>query len=156
MNRHFFKNPTPASLATLLLAIASAVGLSLAVVAAPDHDHYHDHADDEPAAKAVKDDHDHDDHGHGHEQPAATTGGPKAEPHDHNGDEREGHTDEVKLTPEAIQKHRIKVEPVKRQQLRPSFVVPARVSFNDEAMAHVGSAVKGRITDLKVKVGDEV
>jgi cobalt-zinc-cadmium efflux system membrane fusion protein len=62
----------------------------------------------------------------------------------------------VKLTPDAIQKNRIRVEPVRRRQLRPSFVVPARVSFNADAVAHVGSAVKGRITDLKVKVGDAV
>jgi cobalt-zinc-cadmium efflux system membrane fusion protein len=127
MNRHRFNYFKPQWLAVCGGVAALGVGLSVAPLAAPDHGHDHDIK--QPAKKAA------------------------AEP---GADEHEGHADEVKLTPEAIHKHRIRVEPVRRQNLRPSFVVPARVSFNAEAMAHVGSAVKGRITDLKVKVGDEV
>jgi cobalt-zinc-cadmium efflux system membrane fusion protein len=108
-------------------AFLLALVAALAVVAAPHDDDHGDKHGDKPGH--ARDEH-HDEHG--------------------------GHADEVKLTPEAIQKHRIKVEPVRRQALLASFVVPARVSFNMEAMAHVGCAVKGRIVELKVKVGDEV
>jgi cobalt-zinc-cadmium efflux system membrane fusion protein len=92
-----------------------------------------------PARSSAAPAHDHGDHGH------------EAHAHDH-----EAHADEVKLTPEAVQKYRIRAEPVTRRRLTPTFVVPGRVAFNAEAVAHVGSAVKGRVTDLKAKVGDAV
>ena len=91
-----------------------------------------------------------------------------AEEHDHAAEKQptevhsdkhgheEGHADEVKLTPEAIQRHGIKVAPATRQALTPTVSVPARVTFNTEAMAHVGSAVQGRATEIKVRVGDVV
>src|SRR5262245_38915714 len=66
------------------------------------------------------------------------------------------HADEVKLSAEAIQRYGVKVEPVSRHVLVPTLLVPARVSFNTEAMAHVGSPLHGRVTELKVKVGDSV
>lgn len=69
---------------------------------------------------------------------------------------QDAHVDEVKLTPEAIRTHGIVVEPVKRQVLTPTFTAPARVAFNTDAMAHVGSALRGRVIELKVKVGDKV
>jgi cobalt-zinc-cadmium efflux system membrane fusion protein len=75
--------------------------------------------------------------------------------HQHSHDHAE-HTDEVHLTAEAITRHGITLEPVKRHTLRPTFVAPARVSFNTDAMAHVGSALRGRIVELKAKVGDQV
>lgn len=68
----------------------------------------------------------------------------------------DAHADEVKLTPEAIKSHAIVIEPVKRQVLTPTFTAPARVAFNTDAMAHVGSALRGRIIELKAKVGDKV
>jgi cobalt-zinc-cadmium efflux system membrane fusion protein len=66
------------------------------------------------------------------------------------------HTDEVKLTAEAVEKYGVQVAPVGRRVLRPTFVAPARLAFNANAIAHVGSAVKGRVAELKVQVGDEV
>lgn len=77
-----------------------------------------------------------------------------ADKHDHDHDQ--GHVDEVKLTAEAVKKYAVRVEPAIRRQLKPTFVTAARVSFNANAMAHVGSAVKGRVAELKVQVGDEV
>jgi cobalt-zinc-cadmium efflux system membrane fusion protein len=67
-----------------------------------------------------------------------------------------GHADEVKLTAEGITRYSIKVAPVVRRSLRSTITVPARVAFNTDAIAHVGSAVKGRATDIKVRVGDHV
>jgi cobalt-zinc-cadmium efflux system membrane fusion protein len=60
------------------------------------------------------------------------------------------------LTPEAIQQYGIKVGSVKRELIASSFVAPARVLFNADAMAHVGSVVSGRVSELKVGLGDVV
>ena len=68
----------------------------------------------------------------------------------------EEHVDEVKLTSDAISRYGIKVEPITTRRLNPTLTAPARVSFNTEAMAHVGSVVKGRATEIKVRVGDSV
>jgi cobalt-zinc-cadmium efflux system membrane fusion protein len=74
----------------------------------------------------------------------------------HNHDHDHGHVDEVHLTKEAIERHGIKVETVRKHALSATFTAPARVSYNTEAMAHVGSLVRGRIVELKVKTGDTV
>jgi cobalt-zinc-cadmium efflux system membrane fusion protein len=79
--------------------------------------------------------------------------------HDEHGAGKEGekeHHDEVKLTPEAVVRYGITVAQARKQPLRPTFTAPARVSYNTEAMAHVGSAVTGRVAQLKVKLGDTV
>jgi cobalt-zinc-cadmium efflux system membrane fusion protein len=152
MNRYIFKVRTPEPLARLLVLAALAVGLFLVANAATGLDR----VEEKPGTNAANHDHDPVDRDHRHEEPAVAAGDAKDHPHDHGGEGHGGHADEVKLTPEAIQQYRVRVEPVKRRQLRPSFIVPARVSFNTEAMAHVGSAVKGRVTDLRVKVGDGV
>ena len=135
-----FPTRRPHWLIALVALLVTGSGVAFIAPADPDADHDHDHAGAPAKEEAHAHDHDHD-HGHGH---------------GHGKDGHEGHADEVKLTPEAIRKNRIKVEPVRRQQLRPSFVVPGRVSFNAEALAHVGSAVKGRVTELTARVGDEV
>src|SRR6476620_897109 len=70
--------------------------------------------------------------------------------------ESKKHPDEVKLTPEAMSKYDIKVAPVTKQVLTPTFVAPARVAFNAEAIAHVGAAVRGRAIEIKARVGDVV
>jgi cobalt-zinc-cadmium efflux system membrane fusion protein len=62
----------------------------------------------------------------------------------------------VKLTAEAIEKYGVKVGKVKKHVLLPTFTAPARVAFNTEAVARVGSAVTGRAVELKVKLGDTV
>ena len=68
----------------------------------------------------------------------------------------EGHADEVKLTAEAIERYGVKVQPAQLWALKPTFVAPARVGFNTEAMAHVGSPLRGRAVELKVRLGDTV
>ncbi|MCG3127442.1 MAG: Cobalt-zinc-cadmium resistance protein CzcB [Phycisphaerae bacterium] len=73
--------------------------------------------------------------------------------HDHGGEE---HSDEVTLVPDAIERYGIKVEQASRCKLRPTFLAPARVSFNAEAMAHVGSPLPGRVVELRAKLGDIV
>jgi membrane fusion protein, heavy metal efflux system len=118
-----------------------------ATACAEDEHHDHDHT-----AAAQDDDHDHD-----HDAPAATTQGAAKDDHgDHGDDHGHGHTDEVKLTTEAIKVAKIRVEPVKKHPLSTTFTAPARVAFNAEAMAHVGSLVPGRVVDIKVRVGDLV
>jgi cobalt-zinc-cadmium efflux system membrane fusion protein len=119
-----------------------------------DHDHgEHDHDAHAPTTmQADKEEHEHDEHDHGDEHDDAE--------HDHGDDEHADeehghaeHADEVKLTPQAIERYGIQVEPVTRKPLASSFVAAARVAFNAEAMAHVGSVVTGRIVELKAKVG---
>ncbi len=73
--------------------------------------------------------------------------------HDHG---HGGHTDEVALTAQAIEEYGVRVESAQRWQLRPTFVVPARVDFNTEATAHVGSPLSGWAVELKVRLGDAV
>lgn len=73
---------------------------------------------------------------------------------DHGHESESGHGDEVKLTAEAVERSGIRIEPVRRQALSETFIAPARVSFNMERMAHVGSPVRGRVAELKARVGD--
>lgn len=81
----------------------------------------------------------------------------------HEGDEHAGHehgaeehSDEVVLTPEAIERYGVKVEQASLYKLKPTFLTPARVAFNAEAMAHVGSPLPGRVVELGVRLGDSV
>ncbi len=74
--------------------------------------------------------------------------------HKHGGEE--AHADEVKLTAEAIERYGIKVEAAQMWALRPTIVTPARVGFNTEAMAHVGSPLRGRVVDIKARLGQDV
>ncbi len=69
---------------------------------------------------------------------------------------KDEHKDEVKLTPESARRYGVRTGVVKKHTLATRFVAPARVSLNSEAMAVVGSAVQGRVVDLKVRVGDLV
>lgn len=73
--------------------------------------------------------------------------------HDHGEHEHEG---EVKLTSDALTRYGIKVEAASLYKLQPTFVAPARVAFNAEAMAHVGTPLPGRVVELSAKLGDKV
>lgn len=66
------------------------------------------------------------------------------------------HADEVMLTGEAVERYGVKVGEAQLWVLRPTFVAPARVGFNTEAMAHVGSPLRGRAVEIKVRLGDQV
>jgi cobalt-zinc-cadmium efflux system membrane fusion protein len=86
-----------------------------------------------------------DDHDHGDEG------------HEAGEEEAEGeHADEVTLAADAVEKYGIRIAPAARQLLLPTFVAPAKVAFNAESMAHVGTQITGRIIELRVNLGDEV
>ncbi|MGH7213228.1 MAG: efflux RND transporter periplasmic adaptor subunit [Tepidisphaeraceae bacterium] len=110
----------------------------------PSHPHKHRHTDDDDHGHAHDNHHDHGDAAQNH-----------GEHDDHDQDEN-AHADEVKLTDDAIRRNGIQVGPVTRQSLNATFTAPARVAFNAEAVAHVGSAVSGRAVEIKVKTGDSV
>lgn len=144
-----------------LLALAVALWVSPMALAADGHaegdGHDHGPAARPPARTEVKQKE--------HDPAAESAGEPK---HDHasekgqaaQGEGHEGeegaHGDEVKLTPEAIKVFGIQTAKAAKLALAPSFAAPARVSYNTEAMAHVGSAVSGRVSELKVRLGDTV
>lgn len=96
---------------------------------------------------------------HGAAKPAAA-GHAEGDGHDHGKgghDEGEaGHVDEVKLTADAVERYGIKIEAAQMWALRPTIVTPARVGFNAEAMAHVGSPLRGRVVEIKVRLGQDV
>lgn len=120
------------------LGIASTV-LAILVLCAPvgcrkhAEDDRHDHASPSQSA-ANADDHAGHDHGEGEEE----------------------HADEVKLAADAIDLYGVKVEAAQLWVLQPTVVTPARVAFNTEAMAHVGSPLRGRAVEVKVRLGDRV
>lgn len=100
-----------------------------------DHDHGHAPGEAEPAHAGHDHDHDHEhDHGHG----------------------EESHADEVTLTGEALERYGILIGTARKIELRPTFVAPARVGFNADAMAHVGSPLRGRAAEIRVGLGDTV
>ena len=119
-----------------LLPLMLACGLlPFATVGCDDHDHAAE------SSVAEVDPGDHDDHEHGDE------GG------DAHGDE---HADEVTLTAEAIETYGVEVAAVEARALDAVVTAPARVGFDTEAMAHVGSLVAGRVTEINAKLGDTV
>jgi cobalt-zinc-cadmium efflux system membrane fusion protein len=99
-------------------------------------------------------------------KPAAS--GEKKHAHEHapGGDEKAGgdhhdhahgeHVDEVKLTAEAIKANHVRIAKAEKKVLKTSITAPARVAFNTEHVAHVGSILKGRVAELKVRLGATV
>ena len=139
--------------ANVKVALVLLIALVGGTTACDEENHHdHDHAATPTAKPADAHDHEHD-----YDAPAATTEAAAKDDHDDHGDDDDhGHADEVKLTVEAIKVAKIRVEPVKKHALAATFTAPARVAFNSEAMAHVGSLVPGRVVDIKVRVGDVV
>jgi membrane fusion protein, heavy metal efflux system len=77
--------------------------------------------------------------------------------HEHEHDDEGGeHADEITLTGDAVARYGITTKPAQLWVLRPTLTAPARVGFNTEAMAHVGSPLRGRIAEVSVRVGDAV
>lgn len=76
--------------------------------------------------------------------------------HDHDHAAEPAHAGRVTLTPEAIDRYGVRLEAAQLWALRPTVIAPARVAFNTEAMAHVGSSLRGRAVDVKVRLGDTV
>lgn len=84
-----------------------------------------------------------------------SAGEARAQGDDHH-DERHEHEDEVALTADAVSRYGIKVEAASVHKLQPTFVAPARVAYNAEAMAHVGTPLPGRVVELRARLGDTV
>lgn len=102
----------------------------------------------------------HDEHaGHADEAKSAAKAEAGHDAHAHEGEgegEGEAHLDEVTLTGEAIAQNGIKVAPASQSELSETLAVPARVSYNTEAMAHVGTPVQGRVAEIKARLGEQV
>jgi len=92
---------------------------------------------------------DHAGHDHGAVEPANDYAG-----HDHGGEAE--HRDEVRLTDEAIAAYNIRTAPVTKQALADTVTAPARVGFNEEAMAHVAALLPGRIDTISARLGQQV
>lgn len=88
--------------------------------------------------------------GHGHDDGHVHDDGAEAPAGDAE------HADEARLTPEAIARHGVKVARAGKSVLVPEIQVAARVTFDQDAMAHVGTPVQGRAREVRVKVGDVV
>lgn len=63
---------------------------------------------------------------------------------------------QIVIQPSAMEAFGIKLEPAGLHTLVPAFTAPARVAFNTERMAYIGSAVVGRVAVLPVRQGDVV
>jgi cobalt-zinc-cadmium efflux system membrane fusion protein len=96
-----------------------------------------------------------DEHGHGDEHGGHEEEG-EGDEHGHGHGEEGEHADEAKLTPEAIKRYGITVEAARKHPLLGTFSAPARVSYNTEAIAYVGSPVSGRIAEIRARLGDLV
>jgi cobalt-zinc-cadmium efflux system membrane fusion protein len=155
------KNINAVRIATALTALIAVTALGIMVMVTGQGRNVHaetDAAAPPAAAHGAGDGHGHEaepaaapsaaahgaDDGHGH---AAAEGGAVA---------AEAHADEVTLTPEAIQQNGIRVEPVRKMALGDELIVPGRVSYNLEQMAHIGTPVQGRVAEVRVKLGDAV
>lgn len=135
------RTPSTPSVATAVftawLALASGPGCDRQPAAAPAGDHA-GHADHD--AHGDQDDHgDHGDHG-AHS--------------DH--DDASAHVDEVRLTAEALAAYGVRTAAVERRVLAGQISAPARLGFNQEAMAHVAALLPGRIDRIHARVGDRV
>ncbi|MBI1827282.1 MAG: efflux RND transporter periplasmic adaptor subunit [Planctomycetes bacterium] len=97
------------------------------------------------------------------EKDTATTAGEKPAEARAHGDKLDEHENgraersaEVKLTSDAIARYGVKIESASLRKLQPTITAPARITFNAEGMAHVGSPLPGRIVELSVRLGDAV
>lgn len=63
---------------------------------------------------------------------------------------------QIVIQPSAIEAFGIKLGPAGLHTLVPAFTAPARVGFNTERMAYIGSAVVGRVAAMPVRQGDLV
>jgi len=62
----------------------------------------------------------------------------------------------VSLAPEMVRKYGIRIGTVQRRKLVSQITAPARVAFNSEAMAVIGTPVQGRVVQVMVRAGDHV
>ncbi|MBI5155497.1 efflux RND transporter periplasmic adaptor subunit [Candidatus Poribacteria bacterium] len=73
--------------------------------------------------------------------------------HDQGSESAESHHEDVTLSPEAAQSAGVQVRSVRSELVTETIKVSARVAYNQEAVAHVGTPVEGRVTELPARVG---
>jgi cobalt-zinc-cadmium efflux system membrane fusion protein len=89
----------------------------------------------------------HDDHEHEHVH--------KTDAH-HVAENRQGCEDDVSLPQDALERYGIEVAPAREMALTPTISAPGHLAFPQGAVARIGSAVVGRIVDVRARSGDEV
>lgn len=101
----------------------------------------------------------HDDHAHAGDEPehAEEEGHAKekTDPHHLAGDHSDCE-DDVTLPEDAVMRYGIDVQPVRKMTLAATISAPGHLAFPQGAVARVGSAVAGRIVELRVRSGDRV
>jgi cobalt-zinc-cadmium efflux system membrane fusion protein len=70
--------------------------------------------------------------------------------------ERKAPANQVRLSPEAIERGQIKIGDVSIHSFRQTLESPGRLALNDDAAARVGTIVTGRVTRVLATVGDYV
>ncbi len=75
---------------------------------------------------------------------------------DEAGHHDEGHGNEVRMSPEALERADIRFASAERRALTGGVAIPAEVQFEPSSTAHVGPLVPGRITRVSVALGDRV
>lgn len=79
----------------------------------------------------------------------------KSDPH-HIAEDRRDCEDDVTLPEGAVERYGIEVEPVREVTLTATISAPGHLAFPQGAVARVGSAVTGRVAELRVRSGDRV
>lgn len=97
---------------------------------------------------AAEDAHDHDPVGDEHAEP-------KTDAH-HVAEDRRDCEDDIALPAEALARYGIEVAPAREIALVPTISAPGHLAFPQGAVARVGSAVAGRIAEIRVRSGDTV
>ncbi len=105
----------------------------------------------------------HDEHAHSDDEPEHGTEEGHAEEHaeektdpHHVAEDRLDCEDDVTLPVGAVERYGIEVEPVREVTLTATISAPGHLAFPQGAVARVGSAVAGRIVELRVRSGDRV
>lgn len=97
-----------------------------------------------------------DEHGHADEGAEhAGHAGAKTDPH-HTAEGRPGCEDDVALPEAALERYGIAVASVRATVLTPTVSAPGHLAFPQGAVARVGCAVAGRISEVRVRSGDAV
>jgi membrane fusion protein, heavy metal efflux system len=133
------------TLVAALLVASAACGPSTGKDAHADHEHDHStagHAHDEHADEHTDD--------HADEQLE-----PKTDAH-HVAESRSECEDDVVLPPGALERYGIEVAPAQALQLTPTVSAPGHLSFPQGAVARIGSAVVGRVVELRVRSSAKV
>ncbi len=79
-----------------------------------------------------------------------------AKPEGEASNERKTEADQVRLSPEAIERGQIEIGEVSTHLFRQTLDVTGRLALNEDAAARVGTIVTGRVTRVLATVGDFV